>query len=207
MRRLPPPAPGWRNAGKPVVQLVGGVRQLDRQNRTPGEALDLHEAEKLLPSAADVVGTFVLVVSHEAGADAHRLGLAAYREEDHVPDPLDKTAFPDQPLPINIGGVLAQEARACKQVGKVGLQNAGMLSLERLAVVAHPEHHAALGKACRQQAQPCPEGKHLVGREQDLIPCAGAHPLYKLILYRLFDCDSCALFGSGGLVLTKGSEL
>ena len=55
----------------------------------------------------------------------------------------------------------------------VGLQNAGMLSLERLAVVAHQEHHAALGKACRQQAQPCPEGKHLVGRELDLVACAG----------------------------------
>jgi len=207
MRRLPPPAPGRRNVGKPVVQLVGGVRQLDRQNRTPGEALDLHEAEKLLPAAADVGGTLVALMGEDAGGDADRLGLAVYGEEDHVADPLDKTAFPDQPLPMSIGGVLAQEARASKQVGKVGLQNAGMLSLERLAVVAHQEHHAALGKACRQQAQPCPEGKHLVGREQDLIPCAGAHPLYKLTLYRLFDCDSCALFGSGGLVLTKGSEL
>ena len=169
MRRLPPPAPGWRNAGKPVVQLVGGVRQLDRQNRTPGEALDLHEAEKFLPAAADVVGTFALVVSHEAGADAHRLGLAGYGEEDHVPDPLDKTAFPDQPLPLNIGGVLAQEARASKQVGKFGLQNVGMLPLERLAVVAHQEHQAALALFPVSRESRVETGSHLTASTTNII--------------------------------------
>ncbi len=120
MRRLPPPAPGWRNAGKPVVQLVGRVCQLDRQNRTLGEALDLHEAEKLLPAAADVGGTLVALMGEDAGGDADRLGLSVYGEEDHVADPLDKTVFPHEPLPMSIGGVLAQEARASKQVGKVG---------------------------------------------------------------------------------------